>query len=345
MERTRHALLIVVIALVASTLTLFSRVPEASACSVAPPMLEVWPADALEPGQNIKVHGYGFNDVTFHPWEDKYDADGNLIPQHSCAGIEITPMEVTIVWLGVDAEELARAVGPEFSVDVTVPTSAQPGPAIIAANGFEAYVHVGGDVGCPVHLLDARDEAIDPLPLPPECPDPCLGGPAIDIWCPESCLGGPAIDIWCPEPCLASPDIDLWCPEPCPPTILMDVAVTQPADPFCPEPCPLITLDVIHESDRDAQGNTESAIGILGCPDPCWGHLDLLCPLPEPLPEPIPLPPEPRPEPIPLPEPEPLPARAEPSRRVEVAPRHVPAPARPFIDFDGCRVDGADACG
>ena len=415
MQRTRATLLIVVIALVASMLTLFARTPDASACSVAPPMLEVWPADALEPGQPLKVQGYGFSDMVFHPWEEEYDADGNPIPQHSCAGIEIVPMEVTLSWIGERTEHLATVKGPDFAIEVTVPKWATPGPAIIDANGFETYVHVGGPEPCPAHAT--TDERLTQV-WPPECPDPCLGGPAIDVWCPEPCLyeqpaidpwcpepcplyaagdeplvqvwppecpdpclGGPAIDVWCPEPCLyEQPAIDVWCPEPCPPTILNDAG-------YCPEPCPLITIDYADRTDAsDADGT--HAVSPAGCPDPCWGAADILCPIPEPIPLPEPLP-EPRPEPVPEPHPVPLPepwprpipcllqpdgtiicpavlpafeapsgaasgmaaataslpaSAPDASADSAVQPVTVPAPPRPFIDFDGCRLDGADAC-
>lgn len=365
MQRTRPTLLIVVIALVASMLTLFARTPDANACSVAPPMLEVWPSDALEPGQVITVEGYGFSEVTFHPWEDEYDEDGNPVPQHSCAGIEITPMDAVVSWIGERVEPLAKVTGPEFRIEVTVPKWASPGPAIIEAGGFEAYVYVGGDVGCPVNLIDGTDRGFVPPPLPPECPDPCLGGPAVDVWCPE------------PEP------------EPCLNHVLGFEGDHPPVWPECPWPCPPIELhtDVVSP-------DVAPAIWPTGCPDPCWGAADILCPIPEPIPLPEPIP-EPRPEPIPLPEPMPepfpqpwpqpwpepmplpcllmpdgsiicpavLPAMAAADDAAEAtvtaetvaaeiatteiseALPPVPAPPRPFIDFDGCRLDGADACG
>ncbi len=348
-----------VIALVASMLTIFARTPDATACSVAPPMLEVGAADALEPGRPLTVRGYGFNDMTVHPWEESYDAEGNPIPQHSCAGIELIPMEeVTLSWIGERTEVLAVVTGPDFTIEVTVPEWAQPGPAIINANGFEAYVHVGIVDPCPVHLT--ADE------------------PSLQVWSPE-----------CPEPCLGGPAIDVWCPEPCLPTILHEVGLHEVGlhdAGYCPGPCPLITVNVAAPTESSGTADVSPA----GCPDPCWGAVDLLCPIPEPLPlpeaplpeAPLPEAPLPEPDPVPLPEPFPEPrplpcllhpdgtimcpatvpaletdrptisARAETSAatesRASVVRRDtetVPAPPRPFIDFDGCRSDGADACG
>ena len=387
-------------------LTLFARTPDASACSVAPPMLEVWPSDALEPGQTITIHGYGFSEMTFHPWEDEYDADGNPIPQHSCAGIEITPMDAVVNWIGERVEPLAKVTGPEFRIEVTVPKWAQPGPAIIEARGFEAYVYVSGDVGCPVNLIDGTDRGFVPPPLPPECPDPCLGGPAIDVWCPDPCLYPVDAEDYligpdgCPDPCgwLLDQPIRPACPEPEPEPCLHHVMGFEgdhpPVWPECPWPCPPIELhaDVVLPDEAPA-------IWPVDCPDPCWGAADILCPIPEPIPLPEPIP-EPQPEPIPLPEPMPepfpqpfpepwpeplplpcllmpdgsiicpavLPAAVSADDAVQVtasaviasgatgtaeiaatevaeALPPVPAPPRPFIDFDGCRLDGADACG
>lgn len=301
MQRLRVTVLPILLGLCASLFTLVANMPTADACSMMPPQLEVSPTSNLQPGDWIKVQGYGFYDAIAVPIVDEYDpVTGEKLPQHSCMGIEHVPQEVTISWVGSIEEPLTHVKGPEFAAEIQVPAWAEPGWAAVQAGWVMVEVQVGetGPEPCPL-FDDGR--SLNAAIWPDHCPPPCLEilketGDLIYPPCPEPCnyLHDQAIRPACPEPCLGGPAVDVWCPEPCPVYLNANGADGVSGDPmmvpphcpdpcldgpaagvWCPEPCPVyLTADDVRSSDPQVLPPH--------CPEPCLGGpaIDVWCPEP-----------------------------------------------------------------
>ncbi|MEM7095472.1 MAG: hypothetical protein AAF567_20895 [Actinomycetota bacterium] len=278
MKRTRRPVLaLVIVSIVATILVIFARSPEAQACSIAPPMLEVAPQRPLEPGQSIKAWGYGFYDAIYHDVEPALQTH----PPDSCAGIELVPSEVVIVWNGAHArEKLAVVKGPDFEVELVVPDWAEPGIATISANGFEVPVSVADAPDpCPRSTQEAQALAY----WPPHCPDPCTY-PATDAgtarWCdpcPMHATDAHDLSYWpphCPDPCGFGVDVAaIWCPCPSPAIEAghgTGVAPDIAWPPHCPDPCTDVTTAAYWcPCPLPAAGATDLSYWPPHCPDPC----------------------------------------------------------------------------
>ena len=241
--------MLLVLVLAASAAVTVSRAPAAHACSIAPPLLEVSPATDLRPGDPVKVRGLGFVEPIWHEVDPQVDpSTGEVLPSHSCAGLELVPRTVELRWIGIREEPVQRVQGPEFEVVLHVPTWAEPGWLGLSADGILADLVVAGGPPPPCPL--STDGFTEGRAWPDHCPWPCsdfddsavVGGP-----CPEPCPlaavpGDAAGLVWleCPDPCgYAAGDAALWCPPPCLHVVDGDVVCAEAV----PEPLPPIDVE------------------------------------------------------------------------------------------------------
>ena len=276
-SRTRP-LLVVVVALLASSLATLAAVAgtatTAHACSIGGPFAEARPSTGLQPGQQVEIVGWDFNDVRFHepvstePPHDQAAAGPPLL-----CDFDVVPMaNIDVHWLGQNTSWLGNVSGPNFVLVVSVPNDAGPGPAWITAGPFEIAVTVGGSTDpapspCPFPESNGTQLAPQPGSVPglqPVCPEPCVDyahtaddGTVYDYqWdCPDPCSqtqvspgdGDAAMAVWCPPP------------DPCPAYTAASSDTTQ-LPGWCPwpAPCPLFAV-----------GPDDSGEKLTWCPPPC----------------------------------------------------------------------------
>ena len=265
MNRPSSALLLVALTgLLASFLVLFGAPPDADACSIAPPQLEVSPRTELRPGDSLKVRGTGFNDAIWNDVARVETAASRDVPSrsvtaiapsvvpNSCTGLELVPQVVVLSWIGSHEQPLQRVIGPDFELELRVPEWARPGWAAVSANGVLAEVKVGDGrpEPCPVAGV-----GIDADHRPDHCPKPC---PDFDH------VSGRVAHPPCPDPCDAlvrpattAADSSIWCPDPCPVHAQGDAGV-EVLPPHCPDPC-----------------STDAVNTAIWCPPPCPDLRDL----------------------------------------------------------------------